>query len=229
MNNRTQLIKLIHVAKRELAMDDDSYRMMLENTVNKQSCSKMNIKELEAVLNAMKSKGFQHKAKAASKSAKKPFKRYSPKSNETKSPMITKIRALWITMAKQGFVRDESETALDAYVRRMTLRSKNEGVDHVGWLPDHQAYQVLESLKNWHRRLMIETLQESGIQIPLNKRKTGHAAYDEIAYEYQKMQTNKSKMLEALGNRYGETEIRSIANASYQTVHAEYVKRLVLR
>ncbi|WP_428259003.1 phage protein GemA/Gp16 family protein [Enterovibrio norvegicus] len=46
-------------------------------------------------------------------------KRLSPKIRG-KPDVISKIRALWLTMAKEGIIRDGSETALDAYVHKMT-------------------------------------------------------------------------------------------------------------
>lgn len=183
MSNRNQLIKLIHVAKRELGLDDDTYRLLLEAESGKASCSKLNIKELERVLGAMESKGFKRQTKGR----KTPFKkRLSPKSGRVKT-YTNKITAIWITMAKQGFVHDGSAMALDAYVRRMTHRNKGEGVDHVAWCKPWQAQVVLESLKSWHRRVMIDAMKERNIDIPTNHQTETYATYDVIAQAYTDM------------------------------------------
>lgn len=147
-DNRKRLIQLIHVGKRELQLDDDTYRALLNRETGKASCSTLKIAELDKVLAAMERQGFkrQKKGKTVARG-----KRYSPKSKGTRT-MIGKIRALWITMAKQGIVRDYSETALDAYVRRMTSRNNGIGVSSVAWLSDVQKRTVLESLKRWHHR-----------------------------------------------------------------------------
>jgi phage gp16-like protein len=130
------------------------------------------MKELEYVLDEMKNKGFNVK-----KSSKR---RMSPSSNGT---AIDKIRAIWITMHKQGFVRDGSEAALDAYVKRMTSKNnKNAGIEHVGWLNDEMAYTVLESLKRWHRRLMAEELIKQGLTELVGHRKSWHTAQAPYAY-----------------------------------------------
>ncbi|HAS63218.1 MAG TPA: regulatory protein GemA [Vibrio sp.] len=183
MNNRSALIKLIHVAKRELALDDDIYRLILDAETNKNSCSKMSIKELEKVLLALENKGF----KRQSNGRKTPFKkRLSPKSGKVKTE-IDKIRAIWISLYKQGFVRDGSETALDAYTRRVTNRRKGEGVDHVAWCDANQAYLVLESLKSWHRRVMIDALKDKGWTVPMNERTGKPMGYESIADAYTRM------------------------------------------
>ncbi|WP_418114589.1 regulatory protein GemA [Vibrio scophthalmi] len=180
MKNRNQLIQLIHVAKRELALDDDTYRIILDAETAKDSCSKMSMKELEKVISALESKGFKRQKKGRKTEFKK---RLSPKSGNVKTE-IDKIRAVWIVMAKQGFVRDGSETALDAYVRRVTNRHKDEGVDHVAWCHARHAYAVLESLKSWHRRVMIDELKDKGWTVPMNERTGKPMGYDAIVQVY---------------------------------------------
>ena len=180
MSNRNQLIQLIHVAKRELGLDDDVYRLLLESNTAKTSCKTMSIKELESVLSTLENKGFKRKAS----SNKKPFKRrLSAKSGKVKTD-VNKITAIWITMAKQSFVHDGSASALDAYVRRMTHRNSGDGVDHVAWCSPNQAYRVIEALKSWHRRVMIDAMKEKGVSIPMNERTNKPAAYDEISRVY---------------------------------------------
>ena len=183
MSNRNQLIQLIHVAKRELGLDDDVYRLLLESNTAKTSCKSMSIKELESVLSTLENKGFKRKASSNKKSFKR---RLSAKSGKVKTD-VNKITAIWITMAKQGFVRDGSASALDAYVRRMTHRNSGEGVDHVAWCSTNQAYQVLEALKSWHRRVMIDYMDEKGEPIPMSERTGKPAAYDEISCVYMTM------------------------------------------
>ncbi|WP_426122076.1 regulatory protein GemA [Methylococcus capsulatus] len=54
-----------------------------------------------------------------------------------------KIRALWLGLHQAGIVRDPNESALAAYVKRMT------GVEALQWLDEHQASRVIEQLKKW--------------------------------------------------------------------------------
>ncbi|MGF1727187.1 gp16 family protein [Photobacterium nomapromontoriensis] len=201
MNNRNRLIQLIHVGKRELALDDDTYRALLFANGEHSSCSKMNIQQLEMVLAVMEMQGFRRSRRPASrdinpsmdvkrigKGIKTPFKRrLSPKSGKAKHAQIDKIRAVWITMAGHGIVRDSSEAALDKYVCRMTSRGGQQGVEHIGWLYSNQAYTVLESLKNWHKRALTDRMKEVGHCIPLNRNGTGLAGYQAVVDEYEFM------------------------------------------
>lgn len=57
-NERGKLIKLIHVAKREMCLDDDTYRAMLTSTTGKASSKDCTTPELRKILDTMKSKGF---------------------------------------------------------------------------------------------------------------------------------------------------------------------------
>lgn len=150
MEQRTHLIRLIHIGKRELGLDDETYRALLKRETGKDSCRSMLNSELDTVLRAMERQGFKRKKRPKANLNKK---RLSPKT-QGKPDVISKIRALWIAMAKEGIIRDGSETALDAYVRRMTKRQIGEGVDHVDWCHDDVARTLLESLKNWRTRVL---------------------------------------------------------------------------
>ncbi|PMN73685.1 gp16 family protein [Enterovibrio norvegicus] len=149
MQQRIRLIQLIHVGKRELQLDDDTYRALLKRETGSDSCKVMRVDELDKVLSAIERQGFKRKK---SNNPKQPKKRLSPKT-QGKPDVISKIRALWITMAKEGIIRDGSETALDAYVRRMTKRQNGKGVDHIAWCDDEQAFRVIEALKQWLNRM----------------------------------------------------------------------------
>ncbi|MEZ8148373.1 gp16 family protein [Enterovibrio norvegicus] len=148
MQQRTRLIQLIHVGKRELQLDDDTYRALLKRETGNDSCKEMKIEELDKVLSAMEHQGFKRKKSANPKQSKK---RLSPKT-QGKPDVISKIRALWITMAKEGIIRDGSETALDAYVRRMTKRQNGKGIDRTAWCNEAHAHKIIESLKKLQKR-----------------------------------------------------------------------------
>ncbi|MEW8796913.1 regulatory protein GemA [Klebsiella michiganensis] len=162
--DKPQLIRLIHVAKGKLKMDDDTYRVLLANTANgKVSCSKMTHAELTDVYSELQQRGFK-------RSFKKPQTRVKPNSQGApRAEEISKIRAIWQVMFRHGFVKSDSELSLNAYVKRMTSQlNKGVGVDEVGWLDGWLAFKVLECLKQWHIRLMLESLQLRRIPKPVN-------------------------------------------------------------
>lgn len=182
--DRPTLIKLIHVAKRELNMDDDSYRMLLMNETGKNTCSAMTTEQLSLVIDGMKKRGFKPRKTAVKTTDNK---RLSPKSGKEKHAEMGKIRAIWIEMYRHCFVRDASETALDAYVRRMT-ESQGNKVDILSWCNHDQCRTVMESLKSWHRRCMINELKKHGWRVPTNQQGTKPAAYGDILRWYIKLQ-----------------------------------------
>lgn len=148
MTERTAMIAKIHVAKRDLGLDEDTYRAMLQLETGKTSCSTMSAQELEKVLAAYKARGWQPKASP---------RRYSPKTRNKpphKKNLVDRLRAQWIHMHQLGVLQDGSEAALERWVKRQTVRLNGVGVDRVDWLArdSRMATTVLESLKKWEDR-----------------------------------------------------------------------------
>lgn len=162
--NKPQLIRLIHIAKSQLKLDDDTYRVLLTNTANgKTSCSVMSYQELQDVYSEFQQRGFK-------RHFKKPTPRVKPNSKGlSRAAEIPKIRAVWNTMFLHGFVGSDDELALNAYVRRMTSQlNKGVGVAEVGWLDGWLAFRVLECIKQWHIRLMLESMVARRKTLPVN-------------------------------------------------------------
>ena len=59
------MIQKIHVARRMLALDDDTYRALLVRVTKKSSCADMNENHLRAVLDEFKALGFTAKKSRA--------------------------------------------------------------------------------------------------------------------------------------------------------------------
>lgn len=133
---RNKLIQLIHVAKSKLNMDTDTYQQLLLNLTGIASSSAMNTHQLNKVLAVMKTKGFKVKPAGKAKT-RQPLVNY---------PQAKKLRALWLEMHTQGFVRDSSEEALRRWIKRETK------VDRLEWLTTAQASLAIEKLKSWQAR-----------------------------------------------------------------------------
>ncbi|BDA59725.1 gp16 family protein [Shewanella xiamenensis] len=182
--HKKRLITLINVAKGALRLDEAIYRAMLKHATGKDSLRAMNLPELEQALEVFKQKGFKPTLNTHKK------RRLSPAAGSSKVASIDKIRAIWITMGHHLVIQDNSESALDAYVRRMTLRShiannQTQGVDATAWMTEPQAYKVLESLKNWHKRVLIERIIARGERLRMNDAGTQPAAYESIVAQYE--------------------------------------------
>lgn len=136
--NRLRYIKLIHVARRELRMDDETYRMMLagmKDIGGATSTADLSIPNLLKVLEQLKLRGFKVRSSKAQK---------RPLADDIQSK---KIRSLWLALHDQGAVRDPSEEALAKFVLNMTK------VSALQWLTTAQASRVIENLKQWMGRV----------------------------------------------------------------------------
>ena len=194
-SERNRLIRLVQVGRRTLGLDEETYRTLLEQQSGKRSAADLSLQELDKVLLAMKEAGFKPTVKRPVKGAVNAGgkKRLSPAHGApVKTAEIAVIRAVWITMQRHGLLRDGSETALNHYVERQTVRLNNGiGVAEVAWLNDELAYRVLESLKNWHKRGMVEALQAAKRAVPLSK--SGRVAgYQAVLEAFEEMRHGQS-------------------------------------
>lgn len=136
---KPQLIKLIHIAKSKLSMDEDTYRSILMRIGKKTSSKDLSLPELMQVLEHLKQCGF----KVA------PPKRAGTLS-QSKKAQAKKIRSLWLTLHTLGAIQDSSEYALSRYVKRMVK------VDHLNWINIAQGSLLIESLKKWVKRIEVQ-------------------------------------------------------------------------
>ena len=151
--SRDRLIRLIHVAKRDLALDDETYRAALVAVAGKTSSAAMSAPELHKVLDHLKSKGFKVRQSGQSR----PLARY---------PEARKIRAVWLLLHALGAVRNPSEAALAAYVKRIT------GIDALQWIDGYQAERLIETMKKWAMRFLPNAVralagQMNALEMPL--------------------------------------------------------------
>ena len=144
--NRQRLIRLIHVAKRDLSMDDDTYRAILLRIGKKASSADLTIPELEKVLEHLKRSGFKVRSKAKSAQAKP--SRPLAQDGESK-----KIRALWLFLHELGAVKNPSEEALAAYDGLLALKADAPQVLHNRGLVLHDLGRLDEALRSAKARL----------------------------------------------------------------------------
>lgn len=187
-NERTRLIRLVQVGRRSLGLDEETYRELLAQQSGKRSAAELTLQELDKVLLAMKGVGFKPTVKRAVNGGKP--RRLSPaRGAPTRTAEIGVIRAIWITMHRHGLLRDGSETALNHYVERQTVRINNGvGVAEVAWLSEALAYPVLESLKHWHKREMAKALQAAKKPVPINEKTGRVAGYQAVVAAFEQMQ-----------------------------------------
>lgn len=130
------LMAKVHIGKKELGLDDATYRDVLERVTGKRSCKKMLIGELEAVIKDMEASGF--KPKAAPKHGKKP--------NVTKKrqAIMNKIEAM---LADMGLHWNYAHGMADSMF----------GIKRLQWLNDSQLYKLTQALSVYQNRQARKT------------------------------------------------------------------------
>lgn len=176
-----RLLTLVHVGRRELSLDDEDYRALLESVTGSRSAKGLKAVQLEAVVTAMKGLGFKVKGNTTGR-------RSPPSAAHVQAPEVRKLRAIWITMNNDGLLHDGSEDALGSFIRRMTANANGGvGINRAEWLTSIQAERVLEALKKWHIRLMTDVILNRGDIMPESSshRVDAQPGYDLVRKVYE--------------------------------------------
>ena len=138
-NKKANLIKLIHVAKTKLGLEDDVYRDILESTTGKTSSKLLTPAQLEAVLDRLKQLGFEVESK--NKTGVK---------NLASDAQSKLIRHLWLQLYDAGQVKNGSEKALAKFIENRVK------VSALQFLSTESADMVINHLRQWCKRCGIE-------------------------------------------------------------------------
>jgi phage gp16-like protein len=131
VDDRRNMLAKLHIAKKQLGLDEDTYRANLTRLTGKSSSKDMTQGELEACLKDFSKKGF----KAVSTGFKSGL------------PSTAKITALWLSGWNLGVIRDPSPRAMEAFIQRQT------GIAKAQWLINAaDATKVIDGLKAWLSR-----------------------------------------------------------------------------
>ncbi len=133
--SRNNKLAAIHIGKKNLGLDEATYRAKLEVVTGKRSAGAMSERELDMVLESFRDDGFSPRRKAGKKSA---------------NPSHGCMRAMWISLFHLGAVHDRTDAALDAFVKHQT------GIEKAAWVPPEKTYKVIEALKEMCGRAGFE-------------------------------------------------------------------------
>lgn len=128
--NIKRLTAKVHIGKKELNLDDETYRALLQNVTGKTSCREMNAAELAQVVNAMRAKGFKVRSK---------FKEKRPSPRADKALYLAKITALLCNQGKPQKYADR-------------IAKQAFGIDFVHWLEPWQLKKVIQMLAVYEAR-----------------------------------------------------------------------------
>lgn len=133
---RQAQLAAIHIAKKDLALDDDLYRQMLKEVTGKESAAKLTAAERTAFLDFLGTKGFKKKPGAKKRSFKKAD--FAPE---------RKMYAIWNELKEMGALNNPN-ASLISFLKRMNVTD----VDEVKWMDPLQIQKGIEVLKQFQKR-----------------------------------------------------------------------------
>jgi phage gp16-like protein len=137
------MLAKIHIAKKQLDLDEDDYRQILRDEARVASAGDADVRGLEAVLRRFEGLGFRALPKRG-------------KPRQAQSPMAKKARALWISLYHLGEVRDRRESALENFAKRQL------GCERMAWANQREAAKLIEALKAMAERGGWEQVDAAG-------------------------------------------------------------------
>jgi phage gp16-like protein len=131
--NRRALLAKVHLAKKELGLDEDLYRLTLRKVTGHESAAECTDGELGRFLDHCRVRGWEPKKHGGKELSKR-----------------REIRMLWAIWGElcsiPGAVHTPTRAGLRAFVARQA------GVEDPEWLSSDQARNVIEALKAWRDR-----------------------------------------------------------------------------
>lgn len=138
MNDRKPLLAKIHIAKKDLGLDEDSYRALIARhggQGDRPSAANLQISQLESVLRELTGKGWRPRPKGGR----------TPRPAPSREALIGKIKAQ-LTAKAQHQGRAVPWSYADAIARRVA------GVERVEWCDETQLRRVVAALAYDARR-----------------------------------------------------------------------------
>lgn len=126
---RRSMLAKVHVAKKELGLDETAYGDVLFRETGHSSAANCSDAELVKLLDAFKRMGWQAKPK-------------HPRPRIADHKTARKARALWISLGHLGAIENPSEKALEAFAKRQL------GCDTLQWADQTMMFKLIEALKS---------------------------------------------------------------------------------
>jgi phage gp16-like protein len=136
---RNPMLAKVHLAAKELGLDEDARRDVLERVTGRRSAKDCTDLQLDAVLTEFRRLGWKPQPRKGPAPARMGTAPILPRAAD--SPMARKARALWLSLYALGAVRTPSETALEAFAARQLK------CERMQWADQGQSYKLIEALK----------------------------------------------------------------------------------
>jgi len=138
-------IRMIHVACRDLGLDQDTRHELQERVTGKASLSDMTERQLKLVVDELKAKGWSPmpKGKAKAKAGGKVFRNFASRGD------VRFCHVLWGKLVAAGTFTVPGHEGLNAFARTVLAQQDGATILDVDQLRDHKQIALLiEVLKN---------------------------------------------------------------------------------
>jgi hypothetical protein len=141
--DRRALIAKVHVAKKALGLDDETYRAILSRVSGQESCANCREPQLAAVLAEFRRLGWEEPPERAG---------WRPASGKSH------VRLVWAIWGELQPLLDNADAdTLRGFVRRQTKTRKNPaGISDPEWLDPAEAKKVIHGLRGWLDRTRLK-------------------------------------------------------------------------
>jgi len=134
-------VKLIHIGRGALGLDEDTYRDLLQGLTGKRSAKDMTHTERQAVLARFAVLGFKAKPKA------------KPAVATIREAQHRKLRAMWYALAAVNAVGHPPDAkACNAAIEAWALRQV-KGLQSMATITGYQMAELIEGMKAWGERV----------------------------------------------------------------------------
>ena len=158
----------IHLGKKALGLDEDTYRDFLAQQTGKRSAAELTQAQRTKVIEAMRARGFDAATWGALGGVPG---RTSARGRSKPKPQHGKAIALWRSLYQLGELRDGSDAGLDRWI----AGERGFGVSALRFADAQICNQVIEGLKNWCERAGFRV--EAGEPGIASKRKLARAIW----------------------------------------------------
>jgi len=143
-------IALIHVACKELGINEDDRHLIQEEFTGFRSLTKMNYQAWSRLVRYLEARGFTRLRQGYGGPARQNFSDGGParqnfsdggRTTDPKLNLVTKIYALWYTLAGTYYEPGNEKKTLRGFLK------KRFRVDHENFLTTEQAIKVIEAIK----------------------------------------------------------------------------------
>lgn len=136
-------IRMIHVACRDLGLDQETRHELQERVTGVSSLSAMNERQLKLVVDELKAKGWKPVQKGAAKKDGKPFRNFASRGD------VRFCHVLWAKLVAAGVFAVPGHEGLNAFARTVLEKTDGATILDVDQLRDHKQIALLiEVLKN---------------------------------------------------------------------------------